>query len=106
MGAYAPFSWRMKMRTIDVTLPVAKETYELGLGIVGFLTALKRALEDGFQIGDDLPMIISEAVNTLIPSVSGFEDIAKEIEENRSEFINAVCLSLTHIIESLAKDAR
>jgi len=91
------------MKTIEVVLPVAKETYELGLGMVKFLMALKVALEDGFQVGDDIPIIINEALTTLIPSIEGFEDIAKEIEENRGEFINAVCLTLTHVIESLSK---
>ena len=94
------------MKTINVTLPVAKETYELGLGIVGFLNALKKALEDGFQLGDDLPIIISESFSTLIPSIEGWEDISKEIENNRPEFINAVCLTVTHIIESLARNDR
>jgi len=91
------------MKTIEVVLPVAKETYELGLGIVKFITALKKSLADGFQVGDDLPVIINEALVSLIPSIEGSQDIYKEIEENRGEFINAVCLSLTHVIESLSK---
>jgi hypothetical protein len=89
---------------IDITVPVAKETYELGVGITKFIKACKGALEDGFEIGDDLPVIMASALGELLPAIEGVEKIKYEIVEDRAAFSNAVSLTTSALIETLVSE--
>ena len=92
------------METKQVTVTVAKETHELGQGLVKFAAALKQALADGFQAGSDVPVILSSAMMDLIPAVNGFELISEESKSTK-EFANAAYLSVNELYFTLAKKA-
>jgi hypothetical protein len=91
------------MQTL-VTVPVSEKTYEFGIGLNKFVKALKTALADGFQVGDDVPVILASALGDLVPIVTGFENIKLEMEANRSAFLAAITLTAIKLAENLADD--
>lgn len=81
------------MQTVKRELECAKEAVELGEGVSKFVLALKKALEDGWQLDQDLPVIIQSAMADLIPSIEGMEEIGAETA-NTQAFVNAVYVGL------------
>ncbi len=79
------------MATIQVTLEASKELSELGQGLAKFLAAVKLATADGFQVGADLPPLISAAVAELVPAVQGVTLIADEAKDKKA-FANAIAV--------------
>jgi hypothetical protein len=77
---------------IEVTSKVSKESYELGQGIVKFASAIKSALSDGWQPGQDIPLILTAAMTDLVPSFQGVDAVGTEFEEHRSAFLKAWAL--------------
>lgn len=78
-----------KMEKVKVELECSKETYELGKGLADFVSAVKVALADGWQLGSDIPVVISSALSTLVPAVDGVTKVKAELEEDKKAFINA-----------------
>jgi hypothetical protein len=85
----------------SITVNVSKETYELGIGINKVVKAIKDAIEDGFQVGEDIPVIIAAAITELIPAIEGFELIPEELKADRQSFMNAVSLTTSELVETL-----
>lgn len=71
----------------ELKVHVSKETYELGQGIVGFVVSLKEALEDGFQVGDDVPELVQAALEHLVPALEGAGQIDDEAKDDMAQFI-------------------
>ena len=65
----------------QVTVKVPQETYALEQGLVKFVGACKTALADGFQAGQDLPVIISAALADLLPAVAGVSALTEEVKD-------------------------
>lgn len=66
------------METVEVTVKLPKETYELAKGLGAFGLVVKQALADGWQTGTDIPVIITSALIDLAPSIQGFDKIPDE----------------------------
>lgn len=77
------------MEKVKVELECSKETYELGKGLADFIGAVKAALADGWQLGTDIPVVISAALSTLVPAVDGVTKVKDELLEDKKAFINA-----------------
>jgi hypothetical protein len=92
------------MMQTTVTVSVSEKTYELGLGLNKFVKALKTCLSDGFQVGDDIPVILSGALGDLLPIIAGFEDIKTELAEDHGAFLNAITLTATSLVANLIND--
>jgi len=78
-----------KMETVKVELECSKETYELGKGLADFIGAVKTALADGWQLGTDIPVVISAALSTLVPAVDGVTKVKDELASDKKAFVNA-----------------
>lgn len=85
------FAETKNMANIQVTLEASKELTELGQGLAKFLAAVKLATADGFQVGADLPPLISAAVAELVPAVQGVTLIGEEAKDKKA-FANAVAV--------------
>lgn len=81
------------MQKVAVTTEVAKETYELGVGVDKFIGAVKQALADGFQPGQDIPVVLSAAIADLVPAIQGAEKIGSETSDVQA-FSNGLYLGL------------
>lgn len=91
------------MATKDVTVRCSKEAVEAGQGLAKFLFHVKQALADGWQVGSDLPAIITTAIGDLVPALQGIDKVGAELLEDRIAFANACALTGTAVVEALTK---
>lgn len=68
---------------------VTKEASELSDSLVGLVKSGKTALDDGFQAGTDIPVILTENLTGLMNGLGGMEKLGAEAKENKAEFIRA-----------------
>lgn len=84
------------MANIEVSVSVEKEAYEFGQGLAKFVGAVKQALADGFEVGQDLPPIIASAVADLLPAM---QDIDKLDTADRIAFSKALALTVADVAD-------
>lgn len=89
-----------RISTMQKTIEVSKETYELGEGLTKFIDSCFEALEDGWQYGDDLPDIISSAVSNLLPALDGASLISDERKKNPRAFYTTISLMIVDIADA------
>jgi len=85
------------MAKLKVELEVSKEAYELAQGIDKFVGALQLALADGWQLGTDMPALLSAAFTDLVPAIQGVDQLGDELKEDKAAFVNALSAGLTPI---------
>ena len=85
---------------MEVQVQVAKETYELGMGVVKIIEAVQVALKDGYQPGQDIPAIIMASFGALTEAMQGYEKIAVEAKSGEA-FNNAVLLTVGNVFAKL-----
>lgn len=81
------------MEKITVDCEVSKEAYELGKGVVDLVAAVKVALADGWDMSQDLPVILSAALSSLLPAVQGVDKLGDEFKEDPAAFSKAFALA-------------
>lgn len=89
------------MATIEVTAEVSKEGYELGQGLVKFSDAIVKALKDGWQPGQDLPIVMLSALHDLVPALEGAQLIAKELGEDTAGLVRGLGITCGDLVEVL-----
>lgn len=77
------------MQKVKVEVEVSKELYDVTHGLVSFVDDVMKALEDGYQMGDDFPEILTSAMNHLIPAVDGFSKVPGHVKDDKKGFIYA-----------------
>jgi len=82
------------MEKISIQVEVAKETHELGKGLVAMLAAVLEANKDGWQMGQDLPQVAMVAFQQMA-AVEGIDKIKGEMEEDPAAFGKALALSIS-----------
>lgn len=87
------------METVKREIECAKETVELGEGLSEFIVAMKTALADGWQTGEDLPAIITAAMAHLAPAIQGAEKIGAETKD-LDKFVNGIYVGLSPAVMS------
>ena len=66
------------MNTIEHKSTLPKEIYEVGTCIQNILVNTGKALQDGWQPSQDLPVILSSAFVGLIAAIEGCQNIPEE----------------------------
>jgi hypothetical protein len=84
------------MAKIQVTVEVTKEMYELGKGVAVIVDAVMAAVKDGFQPGQDLPVIAVKAFGEMA-AIEGIDKIGAEMKEDPAAFATAMGLTLSDI---------
>ena len=69
------------MEKLKVELEVTKEAHELAMGVLELIKAVKKSLDDGFQPGQDIPVIAMEAFQKMLPAVEGVSKLGEEAKE-------------------------
>lgn len=82
------------MEIVKREIECAKETVELGEGLSQFVIAMKTALADGWQFGEDLPVTVSAAMQHLVPAIQGAENIGAE-SKDLDKFVNGVYVGIS-----------
>lgn len=83
---------------MKVEVEVSKEIYEAGQGVAKFVKAMKDALKDGWQPGQDLPVAMSHAMTDLVPALNGISEVPAELAADRLAAAHAVSLSLCDVL--------
>lgn len=87
------------MSQIQVPVTVEEKTYELSQALVKFTSAIKGALADGWQPGQDVPVILSAAFQDLVPVIKDVGSLPSELKEDKSAFAMAWVLSAKDFAE-------
>lgn len=85
----------------QVTIP--DETAELVKGLVAFVASIKESLEDGWQPGIDIPVILMKSLNDLPDAISGIDQLDDEAKEDPAAMIAAVGILAAEIYKILVK---
>lgn len=92
------------MALLDVNQKVSKEAYELADGVKKTILDIKKALEDGWQPGQDLPAVLSAVMVDLVPAVQGIDKMSVEMTEDTEAFVTAFLLPFKSLaFELIAK---
>lgn len=90
------------MQKVKVELEVAKEAHELVQGVIELIKAVKEAMKDGFQVGQDLPVIVAAAVQKLPPAIEGVDKLGEELKEPGA-FAKAMVIGASDLVEVFVK---
>jgi len=77
------------MAKITKTVEMSKEMNELLVGVADVVGAVKQAMADGWQPGQDLPVIVMSAIAILPPAIQGVDQIKGEFAEDKAAFVAA-----------------
>ena len=87
------------MEKVEVKVELPKETYELCKALGAVAAATKQALADGFQIGTDMPAIITSAVMELVPAIQGVDKLDDEAKADPVGVAQAVIEGLRPVFK-------
>jgi hypothetical protein len=91
----------MTVELVDINTKGTKETNEIGLALKDIVVATSKALEDGFQPGQDLPTILLTAVTKLSVAIEGYEKVPAEFKEETVKALMGALIPISEGIESL-----
>lgn len=82
---------------VKLEIEVSKECHELCLGLDKFVGALQVALADGWQLGTDMPLLLSAAFTDLVPAIQGVDQLGAEFAEDKKAAVKALQNGLAEI---------
>lgn len=82
------------MPSIEVPVSVSKEAHDIGSGLFKIQKAAKEALSDGWQPGQDLPIILTTAMSEMLEMLSGIDKVPGEWSEDNAAFMKAFMIPL------------
>lgn len=88
---------------MEVTQKVTKEAYELGEGCKKTVLAIYKALKDGWQPGQDMPIVFQTIMADLVPAVQGIEKLTEEQKEDQEAFFTSFMLPAKSLAFELLK---
>lgn len=88
---------------VNVQLQLSKEAYELSKGLADLVVAIKACVADGWQPGQDIPVIISEVIGKLVPALAGTEKLPEEFKVDPYASSLAIAIPLIEMIGKLIK---
>jgi len=91
------------MAVMDVMVPVSKETYEMGEALVDLIVKIKGALADGWQIGSDVPVMISAVVTNMAEIIEGMKAAKGEWDQDDAATVAALSLTVAALVKELRK---
>lgn len=93
------------MATKKLEVEVAEKTHEALMSLAGFAGDLRTALADGWQVGQDLPVVLSSALTKLVPAVSAVSEIKAEVSADRASALRAGLLGVEALVDALTGPA-
>lgn len=91
------------MPKLKLEVEVSKEAYELSTGVKNCILSIRKALKDGWQPGQDMPVIFQAVIADLVPAVQGIDSLSLESKEDLSAFIKAFSLPVQDLAAELLK---
>jgi len=95
------------METKKITVELPKEGHELADGIADIAITALKATEDGWQTGQDLPVVVTSTVAELPTMVDGLDQLDEEFTASKDGFILAWLLAGQKVFKEIeARKAR
>lgn len=91
------------MESKKVEVEVCKEIHEIAEALAKIAVATKAALKDGFQAGQDLPVIVTEAFVQLPKAIEGLDKLDDEAKAQPGKFAMGLVLPLAAAVEEILK---
>lgn len=88
----------LKQKTIEV--PEAVDAF--GEKLKNFCLALDKAIEDGWQMGQDLPVLMSAAITELVPAISQVKAAGEDLKAYPYESGKCLALHLADVVKAFA----
>lgn len=93
------------METVERVVVVPKAATDLGVALEDIVKACKKALDDGWQAGQDLPAIAGASVMALIPVISSVTQLGDEAKLAPVGLAKTLAISAGNIAETLLQPA-
>lgn len=94
------------METIKKEVELSKETYEVGEAIAAVVKATGKALEDGWQPGQDIPAIVTSPISKLGSAISGVQKVPAEFAEKPVNSGMAIAYPIAEAVQVLIESLR
>lgn len=89
-----------------VEVAVAENSYDLMIKMAAFIAAVKTALADGWQMGSDLPVIVTAAIQDLVPAIQDGQKVGDEYAADKAAVIRAALLGAEEMIAIFVPEAK
>ena len=94
------------MNYLDYKTQYPKETYEVGYALGEMIRAIGAALKDGFQPGQDIPVIITSAIANLASAINGLDELPEEFVQEPVKAAVAIIAPLGDGVQDLLKSLK
>lgn len=91
------------MELLKKEVQVTKEFSELWEGLAEIVKACKLAIADGFQPGQDLPVIAVQSFASLTKAIGGLDQLPAEAKEATGPFVRSGLLGAADVLEAALK---
>lgn len=84
-----------------MTVDVPKELQELVVALSKLVKESRKAFKDGFQIGQDLPALVTGCATELMAAIDGIEKVSGQWTEDRQASEKALALGLVDLKDAI-----
>lgn len=86
-----------------IQVEVEKSAYELMVALSNLAGEVKAALKDGFQPGQDIPVLVMDAVHEIPGIMAQMSGAPSDLAEDKIEFIKGANLGLYELVAAVLK---
>ena len=90
---------------VKVETEVSKEVYELASGLGKFAVDVKKAIADGFQLGQDASIIIGSLMTNVVPGLDGIDKIPAEAKDDPAATAAGILIGFGPLVKELMPKA-
>jgi hypothetical protein len=84
----------------DKVIQVPEAVDVAGEKLANFLKAVDKAIEDGWQAGQDLPVLLSAAVVDLVPAIASMKGAAEDLKAHPYASGKALVIHVADALEA------
>lgn len=89
------------MPNVDKTVQVSDKAEAIMKGFVTLVAVSKQALADGFQLGQDVPAIVTQSAADVLAAVTAAQEVAADWAADQAGVEKAFALGLVDLKEAI-----
>lgn len=90
------------MEVVQRSIDVPKAADAVGENLASFVMAIDKALEDGWDLSQDLPVILTAAMGNLVPAIQQAKDAGADFNADPYMSAKAISVHAMDIVKALA----
>jgi hypothetical protein len=91
------------VQLVPETIQSAKEIVDIRVAIRNLVVNAKKALADGFQAGQDIPVVVMGSMADLLEALKGADQVDDAFKEELAASLNALAPLPGELVELLKK---